>query len=147
MNPVGRPKKKLNETNWEKVELYFRAGASQKKISTAMGMSGPTFRLACEEKYGETYNDICESFRQTGELLIEAMQFQKALQGNVQLLIWLGKVRCGQRDADAQNNLAPYHDSLAKDHMIMELKNRISEMKTQLDERDENKSKTGQELL
>lgn len=143
MARVGRPKKKISETNWEKVELYFKAGASQAKIARSLGMCVHTFRQACEANYGVTYNDICESFRQTGELLIEATQFQKALQGNVQLLIWLGKVRCGQRDADAVAHLAPFQNVIDKEHEIMRLKNAIADMKLQLGITDDDKSEAG----
>lgn len=129
MNPVGRPKKKLSVTDWEKIELYLKSGATQKKIAAAFSMSTVTFRIHCEERYGEKYHDTCESFTQTGQLLIEATQFQKALQGNVQLLIWLGKIRCGQKDSEAVNNLAPFQNLIEKEHEIMRLKNEIEEMK------------------
>lgn len=139
----GRPKKSLSDSDWEKVELYLKSGATQKKIAAAFCMSTVTFRIHCEERYGEKYHDTCESFTQTGEILIEAMQFQKALQGNVQLLIWLGKVRCGQRDVDAVNNLAPYQAALDKDHEIMMLKNELNEIKMEIEYRNGNKLKTG----
>jgi hypothetical protein len=131
-NPVGRPRKKLTESDWEKIELYFKAGASQTKIAKAFGMCIHTFRINCEERYGQSYQDVFESFNQTGELLIEAVQFQKAIQGNIQLLIWLGKIRCGQRDADAVAHLAPFQNVIDKEHEIMRLKNEIADMKLQL---------------
>lgn len=138
----GYPKK-IDDAEWEKIEIYMKAGASQERIAKAYGMCNHTFKKIAEERYGKMYHQICEGLRQTGEILIEAKQFQKAMEGNVQLLIWLGKVRLGQRDLDAQAHLAPHQNVIDKEHEIMRLKNEIADLKEKFGVVNADKSEAG----
>jgi hypothetical protein len=115
----------LTERDWEKIELYMKAGATQIRIAEAFGMERDTLRKKIQQRYDEDYAVVVNRFRTTGELLIEATQFQKALAGNIQLLIWLGKIRCGQREPDNVATLPPAQNEIDKDHVIMELQHKI----------------------
>ncbi len=126
---MGKVRKEFTSNEWEKIELYMKSGATQKRIAESFGMEPDTLRARLQEKYGDSYHNINESFRRSGELLIEATQFQKALQGNVQLLIWLGKVRCGQKDPDHASILPPNQNNIDKDHLIMRLQHQLDSLK------------------
>lgn len=89
--------------DWEKFELYVKAGASQKRIAESFGIEPDTLRSRVKEKYGVDYTTYATSLKTTGELLIEAVQFQQALAGNTKMLIWLGKVRLGQKEPDSES--------------------------------------------
>ena len=122
-------RKEINEQEWEKIELFMKAGASQTKIAQSYGICENTLRSKFKERYGEDYQIVNASFNRTGEMLIEAKQFQKALEGHPTMLIYLGKVRCGQRETDEVPRLAPNQTEIDKDHLIMQLQNELSNLK------------------
>lgn len=124
--------KLLSDKDWEKIELYMKAGASQARVAESFNISHETLRKRFKEKYGEDYKNVNESLRRTGELLIEATQFQKALAGNTQLLIWLGKVRCSQKEPEFTPTVAPLQDDIDKDHVIMQLRYKLDRLKNLL---------------
>lgn len=109
---MTRPEK---EIPWDKVELYLMSGASQKKIADSLGIHQDTLRDRVKEKYGVDYSTYSTSKSQTGELLLEAAQMQKALKGNTQMQIWLGKVKLGQREPETKSLDQPFNlSSLGK---------------------------------
>lgn len=110
---------------WEKFELYLKAGAPTQKIANSFGIPIDTFRTMIRQRYGIDFSDVISKFRCQGDLLLETMQFQKALSGNVPLLIWLGKIRLGQREPELLSSLPPSQEEIDKDHMIMQLQHRI----------------------
>lgn len=126
-------KKEINEKEWEMIELYMKAGASQTRIAQSYGISENTLRTKFKERYGENYHTVNESFNRVGELLIEAKQYAKALEGHPTMLIYLGKVRCGQRENDEIPKEAPHQGEIDKDHEIMKLKNELATLKEALD--------------
>ncbi len=52
----------------------------------------------------------------------------KALSGNTQLLIWLGKVKLGQREPDMLSATPSNQDDIDKDQIIMQLQHKITEL-------------------
>ena len=70
--------------------------------------------------------------------MLKAAQYQLAIKDkNPTMLIWLGKVRLGQREQDYAPAVAPNQKDLDKDHIIMTLSNENDELKA-----NANKSKT-----
>jgi hypothetical protein len=122
--------KHYKEIDWAKVELYLKAGSNQRKIAIAMGIEEDTLRKRAKEKYGKDWSAIAAEFCCTGELLIEATQLQKALSGNIQMLMWLGKIRCGQREPDLVSAVSPVQDEIEKDHLIMQLMHENEKLKS-----------------
>jgi hypothetical protein len=111
--------------DWEKFELYLKAGAPTQKIASSFGVDIDTLRTMVEQRYGISFSLVSIKFRSQGELLLEAMQFQKAMGGNVPLLIWLGKIRLNQREPELLSSIPPAQDDIDKDHMIMQLQHKI----------------------
>ncbi len=114
---AGRPDK---EINWEKLDLYLMSGASQKRIADSLCLHPDTLRDRVKEKYGMEYSIYSAAKSQEGRLLLEAAMLQKALKssspGNTQMLIWLGKVKLGQRELPAINPMPNFSD-LAKNNV------------------------------
>ena len=125
------------DINWEIVDLYLKSGATQKKIAENLQIHPNTLSDRIKEKYGVSYSTYSTSLCSEGELLLEAAQFQKALKssspGNTQMLIWLGKVRLGQREPDMLTNKAPMQENIDKDHEIMKLKHELSIFKQSIE--------------
>jgi hypothetical protein len=53
----------------------------------------------------------------------------KALSGNAQMLIYLGKVRLGQREPEMIQNLAVNQHQIDQSHLIMQLQHEIEQLK------------------
>lgn len=115
--------KAFKELDWDKINLYLKAGATQTRIAESLGINRDTLRDRVKEKYGVEYSAYSASMRSTGELLIEATQLQKALAGNITMLLWLGKVKLGQKEPDSISTIAVNQAEIDKDHEIMRLKN------------------------
>lgn len=120
---MGPPKKPID---WDKVDLYMKAGCTQRKIAESQLITPDTLRDRLQEKYGVDYLTYSTSLCSTGELLIEAVQFQKAIAGNIQMLLWLGKTRCGQREPDMVAARPANDSEIDKDHLIMELQHKLT---------------------
>lgn len=137
--------KPLTDKDFEKIELYMKSGATQVKISQAMGLTEDSLRKKVQEHYQCGYTELAQKLRTTGELLIEAKQFQEAMNGNIKMLIWLGKVRCGQRENDVQSTIPAIQDDINKDHLIMELNYKVDTLTKQIGQYG-NQSKAESEL-
>ena len=99
MSNMGRPKKPID---WEKVKDLCIAGCSGTEIAPHFDMHPDTLYLRCEEVHGMTFTAFSAKFAEKGVSLLRAQQFAKAMgktdKGDNTLLIWLGKVRCGQSE-------------------------------------------------
>lgn len=115
--------------NWDLVELYVKTGCSQIKIAKSLYMDRDTLRDRVKEKYGVEYSAFSAALQSEGEMLIEATQYQKALKGNTALLIWLGKIRCGQREPESDQKLAVNQMEIDQMHRIMQLEHENAELK------------------
>ena len=121
------------EINWDLVELYVKAGATQLRICKTLYLDEDTLRARVKEKYGKDWSAFSAALRSEGEMLIEATQYQKALKGNISLLIWLGKVRLGQREPEEIQAVAANQQQIDQTHRIMELEHELAELKAKKD--------------
>ena len=125
--------KNQKEINWPMVELYMKAGSKQTKIAEALKINRDTLRERVKKKYGVDYSALSAAFCSEGEILIEAQQFQKAMKGYWPALLWLGKVRLGQREPELMNQMANNQPQLDQSHRIMELEHKIAELEANAD--------------
>jgi len=133
---MARPKK---EINWEIVEKKMEAGCSAREIAAGICEIN-TFYDRFKEKYGKSFGDYADDYYSIGDGNIKFTQYMKALSGNNNMLLLLGRERLGQ--GKEQEKQSPFEDVLALRHENMILKAEISEMK----EKNVDKSQTRQEL-
>lgn len=117
------------EINWELVELYLKAGCTQQKIADSLCIHRETLADRVKEKYNMDYSTFSTKMRTEGEMLIEAQQYQKAMKGYWPALLWLGKVRCGQREPELIQQLAINQTHIDQTHRIMQLEHELAELK------------------
>ncbi len=117
------------EINWQTVEMYIKSGCSQVKIAQSLFIDEDTLRARVKEKYGMEYSAFSASLRSEGDMLIEAKQMEKAMKGYWPALLWLGKVRLGQKEPELLNQLAANQTQLDQTHRIMELEHQLAELK------------------
>jgi hypothetical protein len=89
--------------DWTEVDNLLMAGCSGKEIAGHIGINCNTLYERCTKDKDIPFGEYSQQKYAKGESLIKAKQFQKALgeclDGDNTLLIWLGKVRCEQRES------------------------------------------------
>ena len=88
--PRGRPPKK--EVDLKTVEAAAAIGCTQEEISHLVG---------CSVRLLQTREDIREAYDRGAARMktsLRRLQWQKAKDGNVTMMIWLGKQVLGQKD-------------------------------------------------
>ena len=96
-NKGGRPETPID---WKQVENLLMAGCLGTEVAASIGISEDTLyrRVVKELKY-ESFTAYAVNFRQKGDSLLKAKQFETAIKDkNVPMQIWLGKQRLGQKD-------------------------------------------------
>lgn len=86
---AGRPKK---EIDYQTVEKLASIQCTQEEISNFLGISTRT--LQKDEEFLRIYKKGLDN----GKMSLRRWQYKKAQDGNVSMLIWLGKQYLGQTD-------------------------------------------------
>jgi hypothetical protein len=94
---IGRPEIDLD---WKKIDFLLEAGCPGTEVASHMGCHFETLYDRVEKKYGMPFSQYSYERRQKGDSSIRAKQYQKALQGDNHMLIWLGKNRLKQKDRE-----------------------------------------------
>jgi hypothetical protein len=84
---MARP---AREIDLKLVQSLARIGCTHAEIGTIAGVSEQTIRRRCRKEVDAGYDEMRMSLRR--------WQYEKAKEGNVAMLIWLGKQHLGQRD-------------------------------------------------
>ncbi len=121
IRPTGRPEKTID---WELVDKFLEAGCNGIQISSHFSMHPNTFYDRVSEKYNMSFTEYAGLNSPKGEAHLLLSQHQKSLnsqsKGNAQMLIWLGKVRLGQREPEPIKEKPPNDDKL--DNLITQAK-------------------------
>ena len=99
---MGRHEKPIN---WDSVERKIEAGCSGTQIAACFRMHHTTFYDRFLEKYGESFPSYSSKYAESGEANIKDIQYQKALEGNIPMLLHLGKTRCKQVEQTNTDNI------------------------------------------
>lgn len=114
------------EVNWELVERMIEAQCTLGEIAGTLNIHIDTMADKVKAQYGITFTELTQRKAMSGLGILKLAQYQKALnnsaKGNVQMLIYLGKVLLGQKEKD---------EKLHED--IEELKIRLDLWKAELD--------------
>jgi len=68
------------------------------EIAGVLRISVDTLERRCKEIFGQTFADVNKIYRQETRKSLRRKQIEVALNGNVAMLIWLGKQYLGQTD-------------------------------------------------
>lgn len=91
---TGRPKIKLDDT---KAEIFGKFRATQETMADYFDCSVDTIRRNMQDEDSK----FCKAYKKgyaNAKMKLSEMQFKIALEGNVTMLIWLGKQHLGQSD-------------------------------------------------
>lgn len=100
---TGRPKKEIDLDDFEKL---CRMQCTEQEIADFFDMTRDTLIERIKENYeGQSFSTVFIKFANEGKISLRRVQFQKALSGNVPMLIWLGKQVLNQKDKTEQEVL------------------------------------------
>lgn len=98
---LGRPRKNID---WKKVEDGLKAGCTITSIAKSLGLDRDTIHRRYEQEFNEPFEVYSQDKKATGEIEIQIAQHEKALKGDSQMLIFLGKVRLKQNDKAVESD-------------------------------------------
>lgn len=94
---AGRP---VIEIDMKKVDFFIEAGCSGCEIASMLGIHHDTLYDRIRDEHGVLFSEYSAKRRPKGDASIRVKQYQKALQGDNHMLIWLGKNRLKQKDKE-----------------------------------------------
>lgn len=94
-NRVGRPSIEINEESFEKLCEML---CTLDEIAGFFNCSSDTIERWCKTHYEMEFRKIFSIKSASGKISIRRRQFEMAMEGNVTMLVWLGKQLLGQRD-------------------------------------------------
>jgi len=97
----GMPGRKLKHIDWAVVEDNLKHCSTQREIAGILGVSDQTLMDKCREDHGMPWNEYVRPFYGYAASRLRRAQFDKAIEGNPALLIWLGKQWLNQFDRQA----------------------------------------------
>ena len=97
---MARP---LKPIDWNIVEKKMHAGCSGIEIAADFYIDRDTFYDRFKKEYGKSFSDYSAEFHCIGKGNIRFRQYSKAMEGNPQMLILLGKLWLDQKENDNGN--------------------------------------------
>lgn len=93
----GRPEKPID---WELVDKLLISDCHGTEIAAHFHMHCETFYRRVQERYGMGFTEYSNEKKDFGNSLLRDKQFNKALDGDNTMLIWLGKNRMKQKEKE-----------------------------------------------
>lgn len=104
-NPVGRPK---IEINWNIVNSCLESGCTGVEVAAKIGIHPTSLYARVKEDFNMNFTDYSLPYYSKGIADLRMAQHRKALDnnhpGNVQMLMHLGKHRCGQEEREHEKS-------------------------------------------
>lgn len=101
---MARPPKPID---WNRVEKKMEAKCTATEIAGSFHMDLETFSNRFKAEYGKNYTDYLATFHNGGKANLKERQYAKAMEGNAQMLIWLGKQWLAQTETEQASNMDP----------------------------------------
>lgn len=108
---MARPEKPID---WEFVDELLIAGCIGTEIAPHFDMHPDTFYHRVQEKYNICFTAYSLQKKSQGDSLLRKVQFDKALNSDTSMLIWLGKNRLNQKDRDMSREIEDIKADLSR---------------------------------
>lgn len=94
--PAGRPEIAID---WEELDKLCHIQCTRREVASFFDCSEDTIDNKCKQKYGVNFSAYAAQKGSGGLISLRRKQFHKAIdEGNVVMLIWLGKQYLGQKE-------------------------------------------------
>lgn len=106
---MARPRKELENiqfNGWDQLNSDIVWG-SEAYCAEKLGIDVNTLASRIKEKYGLSFSEYKKKRREPLLINLLIKQYEVALQGNVSMLIWLGKQYLGQTDKHEDEDAKP----------------------------------------
>jgi hypothetical protein len=95
---MSRPEKPID---WKLVDSLLMKDNDGTEIASHFDMHPDTFYRRIQEQYDMGFTEYQQRLKSKGNSFLKSKQFDKAMEGNVQMLIFLGKTRLKQVETQA----------------------------------------------
>ena len=115
------------EIDWNIVIKRMESGNSAETIANAFEITKQTFYSRFEEEFGCRFLDKKNELLECGKENVAYTQYLKALDGNTQMLLWLGEVWLGQKSTNSNNKDEEVKEILKEISQAIKQQNNIKE--------------------
>lgn len=105
-----KPKGPTSASEFIEFEKLLGMQCTLEEVAAWFNVDVKTIQARCEEYYQEKFSQLSLKKRDFGKISLRRRQWQKAMEGNVTMLIWLGKQYLNQVE-----KVEPYTDDLRRD--------------------------------
>ena len=107
-NPLGAGRKP-KPLDWDIARNLCEAHCTQAEVAAKLNINISTLKDRCIQEQGIEFAQFYKQWKDVGNSSLRAVQYAKAIKGDNQLLIWLGKNRLNQVDRqEIQVNVRPF---------------------------------------
>ena len=93
----GRPEKAIDESLLKNLCMIQ---CTEKEMCAVLEVDPDTLQAYIMKVHKKTFSEYYEIYKGQGRVSLRRLQFRKAEEGNVSMLIWLGKQYLDQKDGD-----------------------------------------------
>ena len=98
---MGRPRRPID---WDVVEKKMIVGCTYREIVDEFDLTDQQFSTRFKEEFGDYYSVYSTKFHSIGKCRIRETQYDKALEGNTQMLMLLGEQWLKQGKLNQEDN-------------------------------------------
>ena len=138
---MARPPKKIN---WDIVLRKMEAGLKAKQIYDELRINEDTFYDNFKKEFGHSFSDYSGNLHSVGKGNIQYKQYIKALEGNTQMLILLGREWLDQDKL--KSDVPPLSDKVDEENRQMSENHRLRKENEELKAKFANQSQTRSEF-
>lgn len=123
---TGRPK---IEIDFAEVDKLCQIQCTGEEIASFFEISYDTLERRCKEQFKVSLAEYIKEKSAKGKSSLRRLQWKAAMNGNVTMLIWLGKQYLGQTDKTNYIDESNYNNNkeALRDKLVKELKSDISD--------------------
>jgi hypothetical protein len=92
------------EIDWDHFKKLCRLQCTLPEIASFFDCSEDTVENRCKSEHGMKFSELFAQYSAYGRLSLRRWQFKKAAEGNVAMMIWLGKQYLGQKEVIENTN-------------------------------------------
>lgn len=95
---MARQRKRLSDKEWDSVKYMCMIHCTGEEIAGVMQMDYDTLNKNCKEKFKIPISEYIKQHNTRGKMSLRRMQWKAAEDGNITMMIWLGKQWLGQKE-------------------------------------------------
>ena len=90
--------KPLYQADWQQIDKMCAISCTGEEMASVLGVDYDTLVAACKRDHKSRFSEYIKQKSLGGKMSLRRKQYTTAMEGNVTMLIWLGKNLLGQVD-------------------------------------------------